>query len=103
MKLTIESMMYGPDGLAHAEDGKAVFVAGGVAGDVVEAQIVEDGSSFSRATVSEVLEPSPSRVDSPCPFVGVCGGCPWAQPLPRGTARRKGRKPAFLAQAYWQV
>ena len=21
MKLTIESMMYGPDGLAHAEDG----------------------------------------------------------------------------------
>ena len=32
MKLTIESMMYGPDGLAHAEDGKAVFVAGGVAG-----------------------------------------------------------------------
>lgn len=77
MKLTIESMMYGPDGLAHAEDGKAVFVAGGVAGDVVEAQIVEDGSSFSRATVSEVLEPSPSRVDSPCPFVGVCGGCPW--------------------------
>ena len=40
MKLTIESMMYGPDGLAHAEDGKAVFVAGGVAGDVVEAQIV---------------------------------------------------------------
>ena len=23
MKLTIESMMYGPDGLAHAEDGKA--------------------------------------------------------------------------------
>ena len=55
MKLTIESMMYGPDGLAHAEDGKAVFVAGGVAGDVVEAQIVEDGASFSRATVSEVL------------------------------------------------
>ena len=77
MKLTIESMMYGPDGLAHAEDGKAVFVAGGVTGDVVEAQIVEDGASFSRATVSEVLEPSPSRVDSPCPFVGVCGGCPW--------------------------
>lgn len=77
MKLTIESMMYGPDGLAHAEDGKAVFVAGGVVGDVVEAQIVEDGSSFSRATVSEVLEPSPSRVDSPCPFVSVCGGCPW--------------------------
>ena len=51
MQLKIESMMYGPDGLAHTDDGKAVFVSGGVAGDVVEAHVVEDGKSFSRAQV----------------------------------------------------
>ena len=28
MKLTIESMTYGTDGLAHADNGKAVFVQG---------------------------------------------------------------------------
>ncbi len=77
MKLAIESMTYGADGLAHAEDGKAVFVQGGIAGDVVEAEIVSDGSSFSRARVTEVLEPSPKRTDAPCPYVGICGGCPW--------------------------
>ena len=78
MQLKIESMMYGPDGLAHTDDGKAVFVSGGVAGDVVEAHVVEDGKSFSRAQVDQVLEPSPDRVEAPCPFIGICGGCPWA-------------------------
>ena len=77
MKLTIESMMYGPDGLAHAEDGKAVFVAGGVTGDVVEAQIEGEGKTFARAKVTEVLELSALRAQPPCPFVDICGGCPW--------------------------
>ena len=77
MKLTIDAMTYGPDGLARTDEGKAVFVAGGLIGDVVKARIVEDGASFSRAVVGEVLEPSPSRVQPPCPFADVCGGCPW--------------------------
>ena len=59
MKLTIESMTYGADGLAHADNGKAVFVQGAVAGD------------------TEILEPSPDRIQPPCPFVGICGGCSW--------------------------
>ena len=77
MQLKIESMTYGADGLAHAEDGKAVFVSGAVAGDVVEAELVSDGASFSRAKAIELLEPSPHRIQAPCPFVDICGGCPW--------------------------
>lgn len=77
MRLTIETMTYGPDGLARTDEGKAVFVSGGLIGDTVEARITEDGPSFSRAVVDEVLEPSPDRVQAPCPFIGVCGGCPW--------------------------
>ena len=77
MRLTIERMAYGPDGLAHTEDGKAVFVAGGVVGDVVEARVDSEDASLVRATVENVVEASPHRVEAPCPFVGVCGGCPW--------------------------
>lgn len=77
MRLTINTMTYGPDGLARTPEGKAVFVSGGLIGDTVEARIVEDGASFSRAVVDEVLEPSPMREQASCPFVGVCGGCPW--------------------------
>ena len=77
MRLSIETMTYGPNGLAHTDEGKAVFVSGGLIGDTVEARITENGPSFSRATVEEVIEPSPMREHSPCPFAGICGGCPW--------------------------
>lgn len=77
MKLRIESMTYGPDGLAHTEDGKAVFVSGAVTGDTVEAEIVSDGDSFARAKATSIVSPSPDRVSAPCPFVDICGGCPW--------------------------
>ena len=55
MKLTIESMTYGADGLAHADNGKATFVQGAVAGDTVEAEIVQDRS-----------EEHTSELQSPC-------------------------------------
>ena len=77
MRLTIDTMTYGPDGLARTDEGKAVFVSGGLIGDTVEARITDDGPSFSRAVVEEVLEPSADRVQAPCPFIGICGGCPW--------------------------
>ncbi len=77
MRLTIERMAYGADGIAHTDEGKTVFVSGGVTGDVVDTELVSDGASFSRTRVSQLIEPSPHRVTPPCPFVGICGGCPW--------------------------
>lgn len=77
MKLTIEAMAYGPAAIAHEASGKAVFVEGAVAGDVVEAEVVSEGARFDRARTLEILEPSPDRVTPPCPYVGLCGGCPW--------------------------
>lgn len=78
VRLTIERMSYGFDAVSHTAEGKTVFVAGGVAGDVVEARVVSDGKTFSRAVTEKVLEPSPDRVASPCPFAAACGGCPWS-------------------------
>jgi len=102
MKLTIESMTYGAEGLAHADNGKAVFVQGAVAGDTVEAEVVQDGKSFMRARTTEILEPSPDRIQPPCPFVSI-----WrllvGQSLTHGTARRQGAKPALHARAHRQV
>ena len=78
LTLAVERMAYGADGIAHADDGKTVFVSGGVTGDLVRATVTSDGESFSRAEVSQVIEPSPLRVTPACPLAGVCGGCPWA-------------------------
>lgn len=78
LTLTIERMAYGADAISHTEDGKTVFVAGGIPGDVVKAELVSDAGSFSKAEVREVLEPAPDRVTPSCPYAAVCGGCPWA-------------------------
>lgn len=77
MQLTVERMAYGPDAIARTAEGKTVFVTGAVAGDVVEATIDTEGPTFARAHVERIIEPSPNRIQPPCPFVGLCGGCPW--------------------------
>jgi len=45
----------------------------------VEAEITEDKEHYAFARLVEVIEPSPQRVDPPCPFFGhgKCGGCQW--------------------------
>lgn len=78
LTLTVERMAYGADGIAHTPEGKTVFVSGGLAGDVVSARITQDEASYAKAQVAELLEPSPDRVEAPCPYAGLCGGCPWA-------------------------
>ena len=78
MRLKIERMTYGPDAIAHDEDGKTVFVSGAVAGDVVEAELVSDGASFSKARVTEVVEPSADRVVPAWPLAPALGCAPWA-------------------------
>jgi 23S rRNA (uracil1939-C5)-methyltransferase len=78
MRLEVERMAYGPDAIAHADDGRVVMVSGAVAGDVVEAEVRQDKGRFLKARTTKVLEPSPMRVTPACPYAAACGGCPWA-------------------------
>ena len=76
LTLHIDAMANGGDGIAR-RDGKAVFVAGAIPGDVAEVEIFEAKKRFERGRVIEIIESSPSRVDPPCRFFGTCGGCSW--------------------------
>ncbi|MBQ6453564.1 MAG: 23S rRNA (uracil(1939)-C(5))-methyltransferase RlmD [Coriobacteriales bacterium] len=76
-RLRIERLSYSADSIAHLENGKVCFVAGGCPGDLVEAHINQEKKGFAKATVTQVLDPGEARVKSPCPYAGVCGGCPW--------------------------
>lgn len=89
LELTCERMSYGPDAVARDEGGRAVFVAGAVAGDRVRAVVDREEERWAHARVVEVLEPSPDRVPSACPFAGSCGGCPWASLSYPAQARAK--------------
>jgi 23S rRNA (uracil1939-C5)-methyltransferase len=79
-ELDVERLTNGPDALAREPEGRVVFLDGGLPGERVEAEIVEDRRDFARARVVRLLEPpgpSPHRRVPPCPVVKVCGGCPW--------------------------
>lgn len=81
MELTVHKLIYGGDGLARMPSadperaGKAVFAPFTIAGERVEARIVEEKPGFARARVEQVLQPSADRTAPGCPYFGECGGC----------------------------
>lgn len=80
MRLTIEKLVYGGDGLARlpADEhgrGKAVFVPFVLEGEPVEAALVEENRGFARARAEEILQPSLDRIKPACPYFYRCGGC----------------------------
>ena len=77
MVVEIESLSSGGDGVARLPDGRVVFVAGGVPGDRVALEFVEERKRFVRARIAELIEPGPGRIEAPCPHFGACGGCLW--------------------------
>lgn len=74
MTVSIESLTNDSRGVAHHE-GKAVFVEGGLPGEVVRCQTTRRTSNYDTANVLEVLEASDDRVQPRCSAAGVCGGC----------------------------
>ena len=77
-KLTLDLTAWGRLGEAMASHhGRDVFVFGGIPGERVVAEVVAMKRGRLAARVVEVLEPSPHRVDPPCPYFGDCTGCQW--------------------------
>jgi 23S rRNA (uracil1939-C5)-methyltransferase len=80
LTLRLDAMTYGGAALGRVE-GKAIFVTGGLPGELVRVTVEEDHAHFSRARLLEVIEPSPDRLAPRCPHfrfdAASCGGCHW--------------------------
>jgi 23S rRNA (uracil1939-C5)-methyltransferase len=74
LRLRIEKLVAGGDGLAFS-GGKAVFVPFALPGETLTARVTSCKRDYARAEIVELLEPSPHRVEAPCPLYGECGGC----------------------------
>jgi tRNA/tmRNA/rRNA uracil-C5-methylase (TrmA/RlmC/RlmD family) len=79
VELEVERVGHGGICIAHAPDGRVVFLRHTLPGERVVALITEAKPSFLRGDAVEVLRPSPDRVEPPCVFAGPgrCGGCDW--------------------------
>jgi 23S rRNA (uracil1939-C5)-methyltransferase len=74
IELDVDSLAYGGNGVARL-DGFVVFVRRGLPGDRVRARVTKVKRGFAEALATEVLEPSPQRVEAPCAHYPACGGC----------------------------
>ena len=79
MIVDIERVAHGGVCVAHAEDGRVVFVRHALPGEQVRVHVTEERRSYLRGDAVEVLRASRDRVTPPCPWAGPgrCGGCDW--------------------------
>lgn len=73
-QLLIDDMSSEGQGIGHAA-GMAVFVKDAIAGDKVNAEITKVKKNYAFAITSEIIEPSPYRIEAQCQYSGRCGGC----------------------------
>jgi 23S rRNA (uracil1939-C5)-methyltransferase len=72
--LTIHDLAPLGDGIHRAERDR-IYVERTLPGDVVEADVKKASGGILRGDVRRIIDPSPHRVDAPCPVYDVCGGC----------------------------
>ncbi|MEW5853918.1 MAG: TRAM domain-containing protein [Myxococcota bacterium] len=77
LELRVDGLAHGGEGVGR-HNGLAVFVPGGVPGDLLKVTAHSQGR-FARGRLLQVLEPSPQRVASDCALHPACGGCPWIE------------------------
>jgi len=82
-KLELTTITHGGAALGRHE-GRAIFVPYVLPGETARVEITEDKGRYAFARPVEVLQPSPDRVEPPCPHFGLaasggagCGGCQW--------------------------
>ncbi len=68
-------MVHGGACMARSDEGELIFVDGAIPGELCVVELRHRRRKLWYAAVVEVLEPSPHRVDPPCPYVPDCGGC----------------------------
>jgi len=74
LRLSIEKLVYGGDGLAHA-DGNTVFVPYVLPGEEVRAAAKKRQKKLLWAELLEVTTPAKERTKPQCPHFQKCGGC----------------------------
>ena len=79
MRLHIEKIVYGGNGLAHPTEGDtkgmAAFIPFTLPEEIVEAKLGVIKGGFAEATLVRIVESAVDRIAPRCAHFGVCGGC----------------------------
>ena len=81
-------------------DGAPAAVTGGIPGELVRAEVVKVFPERVVLQVVDVIEPSPDRVEPPCPYYSNCSGCQWQHVSYRRQLEDKARRVEVALAAY---
>lgn len=76
IELELTDLAHGGDAVGRYA-GRAVFVTGGLPGEIVRARLTRERSNYARAVLVEVVRPSPDRVEPRYPELAESGGFQW--------------------------
>lgn len=91
--VTVDGMTAEGNGVAHL-DGMAVFIAGTMPGETVNAHVIKVKSTYAIAKRTAILSPSPDRIPVDCPVSEICGGCSYRHMTYQAECRIKYRRVA---------
>lgn len=74
IELTIDALTSEGSGVGR-HNGLAVFVRGAVPQDKIIAHIIKRSKNYAIGIIDRIIQPSPERIESDCPYSQKCGGC----------------------------
>lgn len=73
-EVTIEKLDNQGRGICYLNN-KITFVENALPTETVKINLKKESKKFNEAIVTEYITKSTSRVESPCPYFNICGGC----------------------------
>src|SRR5699024_3640866 len=74
VRIDIESMSHEGRGIARKE-GKTIFIDNALTGEEVMFRYSSQRKNYDEGYAEEILVPSAERVEPPCAYAQLCGGC----------------------------
>lgn len=61
--------------LAYDSNGKVLFVRYVLPGELVHVKVYKEAKDYAMADPLKIIDASPLRINSECPYFSLCGGC----------------------------
>jgi len=72
--IEITSLDHNGKGLGKLNN-KIVFIENALPGEIVDLKIIKEKKNFIEAEVNNFIKKASNRIESPCPYFNICGGC----------------------------
>ena len=88
-------------GVVKSDEGKVIFVSGVIPGDIISLETYKKRRGYFEARLTEINQPSASRVEPVCEHFGVCGGCKWQNMSYKAQLQFKQKEITHNMKPFW--